>query len=89
MEKYNDIEILNLGEGKGYTIKEIAEIIKEAVGWGGEFVFDPSRPDGAPKKVLDVSRMKRVLGWESKTPIKEGVRKAIEWYMNNFIGGKR
>jgi len=85
MERYEEIDILNLGEGKGYTIKEIAEIIKEAVGWEGEFVFDPARPDGAPRKVLDVNKMRRVLGWEPKTPIREGIRKTVEWYMQNVL----
>jgi len=89
MEKYNDIEILNLGEGKGYTIKELAEMIKGAVGWEGEFVFDPSRPDGAPQKILDTGRMKRLLGWEPKTSIKNGLGKTVGWYMNNFIGRER
>lgn len=80
MEKYNDIEILNMGEGKGYTIREIAQTIKEAISWEGEFVFDASRPDGAPKKILNVDKMRRVLDWEPKTSIKEGIRKAVEWY---------
>jgi len=85
IEKYNDIEILNLGEGKGYTIREVAQQIKEAVGWEGEFIFDPSRPDGAPKKILDVATMKRVLDWEPRTRIKEGVRKTVEWYKENIV----
>lgn len=84
MEKYNDIEILNLGEGRGYTIKEIAEMINEAVDWKGEFVFDPSHPDGAPKKILDVCKMKRALGWEPKTSIKEGIGKTVGWYIENI-----
>ncbi len=85
MDKYDDIEILNLGEGRGYTIKEIAEIIKAVVGWEGEFVFDPSRPDGAPKKILDVTRMKKALDWEPKTSIREGIKKATEWYIDNMV----
>jgi nucleoside-diphosphate-sugar epimerase len=91
MEKYNDIRILNLGEGKGYTIKETAEMIKEAVGWDGEYAFDTSRLDGAPTKVLDVRRMKEALGWQPKTPIREGIRKTVKWYMKNMVqsrGGK-
>lgn len=83
MEKCNDIEIMNLGEGKGYTIKEIAEFIKETTGWDGEFAFDPSKPDGAPKKILDVSKMKSVLNWQPKTGIREGIRKTVEWYGKN------
>lgn len=85
MEKYDDIEILNLGEGKGYTIIEIAQTVKEAVGWEGEFVFDRSRPDGALKKILDIDKMKKTLGWEPKTRIKEGIMKAVEWYMENIV----
>ena len=81
----------NLGEGKGYTIKETAEMIKEAVGWDGEYAFDTSRLDGAPTKVLDVRRMKEALGWQQKTPIREGIRKTVKWYMKNMVqsrGGK-
>lgn len=83
MEKYDDIEIMNLGEGKGYTIAEIAEITRKSVGWKGRFVFDPSRPDGAPRKILDVSRMKRLLGWEPETTLEDGITKTVEWYMKN------
>jgi GDP-L-fucose synthase len=83
MERYDEIGILNLGDGRGYTIRETAEMIKEAVGWDGEYVFDHSRPDGAPKKVLDVARMREVLGWQPKTPIKDGIRRTVEWYMKN------
>lgn len=85
MEKYDDIEIINLGEGRGYTIKDITEMIKEAVGWKGEFVFDPSRPDGAPRKILDVSKMKEKLLWEPKTRIKEGISKTVAWYLKDMV----
>lgn len=83
MKKYDDIEIMNIGEGKGYTIKEIAYMIKDAVNWHGEFVFNTLKPDGAPKKILDVSKMKSVLGWEPKIDIKEGILKTVEWYIEN------
>ncbi len=90
MEKYDDIDILNLGEGEGYTIRDVAEMIREAVGWEGEFLFDPNRPDGAPRKILDVSKMRKVLDWEPKTPIREGIKRAVEWYTQNVLhkGGK-
>lgn len=83
MEKYIDIEIMNIGQGKGYTIKEIAYMVKDAANWKGQFVFDTSKPDGAPKKILDVSKMRSILGWEPKTEIKEGIRKTVEWYIEN------
>ncbi len=85
MEKYDEIEIMNLGEGKGYTIRVIASMIKAAVGWAGEFTFDTSRPDGAPKKILDVSKMKKILNWEPNTSIQEGINKTISWYMSKMI----
>jgi GDP-L-fucose synthase len=78
---YNDIEIMNIGTGIGFSIKEIANMVKLAADWGGEFVFDRSRPDGAPKKILDVSRMKEVLNWWPKTNIEQGIRKTVEWYL--------
>ncbi|OQX52318.1 MAG: hypothetical protein B5M53_08980 [Candidatus Cloacimonas sp. 4484_209] len=84
MEKYNDIEVMNIGEGKGYTIKEIAYMIKDAAGWEGGFEFDTSRPDGAPKKILDISKMKSILNWEPKTDIKEGIRKTVGWYIKSL-----
>lgn len=80
-EKYDEIEIMNIGQGKGYTIKEIAHAIKQAVGWEGDFSFDTSKPDGAPKKVLDVSKMKSVLGWEPPTDLGTGIQKTVDWYM--------
>jgi len=92
MERYDDIEILNLGGGKGYTIREMAEMIREAVGWKGKFAYDLTRPDGAPRKILDNSKMRRLLGCEPKTPIREGIRKTVDWYMQNVLqeqGGGR
>ncbi|MBA7491958.1 GDP-L-fucose synthase [subsurface metagenome] len=85
VEKYDDIAILNLGEGKGYPIKETAEMIREAVSWEGEFVFDTNRPDGAPRKILDVKKMKKLLGWQPETRIRDGIRKTVEWYMQNEL----
>jgi len=83
MEKYNDIEVMNIGEGKGYTIKKIAYLIKDVVCWDGKFEFDTSMPDGAPKKIMDISKVKSVLDWTPKTDIKSGIKKAVEWYMTN------
>ena len=80
MEKYDEIGVMNIGEGKGYTITEIAEFIRDTSGWSGKFVYDKTRPDGAPKKVLDVSKMERVLGWSPITDIKTGIAKTVEWY---------
>ena len=59
------------------------DMIKIAVDWDGHFIFDTSRPDGAPRKILDVSRMRSILDWEPKTSIQEGITKTVEWYIEN------
>ena len=82
---YDDIEIMNIGTGIGLTIREIAEMIKHAAGWKGDFVYDITKPDGAPKKILDVSRMKQILGWVPRTTIYEGIRKTVHWYTQNQV----
>lgn len=89
MEKYNEINIMNIGQGKGCTIREIAEMIKREVEWEGQFVFDPNRPDGAPKKILDVSKMKSILNWEPNTPISYGIKLTVQWYTENITGGEK
>jgi GDP-L-fucose synthase len=78
MEKYSasDIgEFVNIGIGKEITIRELAELIAKVVGFRGKLVFDSSKPDGTPRKLLDVSRL-RALGWEGKTGFREGIGKA-------------
>lgn len=85
MENYSDIQPMNLGEGKGYTIKKIAYLIKEAASWEGRFTFDTSRPDGAPKKVMNVSKMKNHLNWTFNTDLKEGIKRTVTWYQNNKL----
>jgi GDP-L-fucose synthase len=82
---YDDIEIMNIGTGTGLTIREIAEMIKHAAGWKGDFVYDITKPDGAPKKILDVSRMRQILGWVPRTTIYEGIRKTVHWYTQNQV----
>jgi GDP-L-fucose synthase len=72
-------EIVNIGVGKDITIKELALLIADIVGFDGELTFDASYPDGAPRKLLDVSRM-TALGWEARTELRDGIAKAYtEW----------
>lgn len=78
-ERYDAIDILNLGRGEGYSIRELAETIRELLGWDGEFVYDTERPDGAPAKVFNVSRMVAKLGWRPATSLREGLRETLEW----------
>lgn len=82
-ERYNEIEILNIGGGEGYSIRQLAEAIRDLLGWQGEFAYDATRPDGAPAKIFDTSKMIRKLGWRPPTSLQEGLRKAIEWFAQN------
>lgn len=84
MEKYNasDIgEFVNIGAGKELTIRELAELIADVVDFRGAFVFDASKPDGTPRKLLDVTRL-RALGWQAKTGIKDGIEMAYRNYLD-------
>ncbi len=72
MNNYNENEIINVGIGSDITIKELAEIIKDVIGYKGQFRFDSSKPDGMPRKLLNVDKINR-LGWKAKTDIKTGI----------------
>ncbi len=73
---------INIGAGKDVTIRELAEIIKEVTGFRGELKFDSSQPDGTPKKLLDVSRLKQ-LGWQAQIGLKEGLKSTYDWFLKN------
>lgn len=73
---------LNAGTGRDCTIRELAERISDVVGFGGEVEFDTSKPDGTPRKRLDVSRMD-ALGWSAKTSLEDGLRETYGWYLEN------
>lgn len=73
-------EFINIGRGEEIRIKELAPLIKGIAGFEGEIKYDPSKPDGTPRKLLDISRMKS-LGWQPKTALEEGVRRTYEWYL--------
>jgi GDP-L-fucose synthase len=76
-------EPLNIGTGIGTSIKELAKIIGQLTGYQGEIVWDTSKPDGVSRKVLDISRMKSVLGWEPPTSLEDGLARTIRWYVEN------
>ena len=75
---------INVGTGQDVTIRELAETIARVTGFGGELVFDPSRPDGTPRKLLDVSRLK-ALGWEARIGLEAGLRDAYGWYREHGV----
>ncbi len=73
---------VNLGTGIDVTIRELAETVKEVVGFKGDLIFDPTKPDGTPRKLLDVSRVNS-LGWQAKTPFKEGLARTYAWFLEH------
>ena len=77
-------EFINIGVGKEITIRELAELIAEIIGFRGKLVFDSSKPDGTPRKLLDVSRF-QALGWQAKTSFREGIAKAYADYLKNVL----
>ncbi len=79
MNQYNEAEPINVGFGTDVMIGELAEKIKEIVGFTGNIVYDKSKPDGTPRKLLDVSKINK-LGWQAQTTLEEGLKKTIKWY---------
>lgn len=79
MENYSSDEHINVGTGEDIAIKELALIIKKVVGYKGEIVHDLTKPDGTPRKLLDVTKLNK-SGWRAKTTLKEGIEKVYKWY---------
>ena len=82
MNNYNDNYHINIGTGKDITIKELAELIKEIVGYRGEIRFDATKPDGTPRRLLDVSKL-HATGWKHKIELREGIQSTYEWFKSN------
>jgi GDP-L-fucose synthase len=85
MEKYDEIGFVNIGCGEDISIKDLVHLISEVIGFHGEIRFDTSKPDGTPRKLMDVSRMKS-LGWSPKISLREGIALA---YRDFLSGGVR
>jgi GDP-L-fucose synthase len=82
-EVYEGTEPINLGSDQEITIRETAETIARHVGFDGELRWDPSKPDGQPRRRVDASRAERLLGWRARTPFDDGLRATIDWYLAN------
>lgn len=85
MENYDAKELppfINIGTGKDISIKKLAELIKNIVGYKGEMAWDTSKPDGMPRKVVDVT-IANELGWQAKVSLEEGIKKTYEWFLKN------
>ena len=74
---------INIGVGEDITIKDLASLIKEIVGFKGEFHYDESKPDGTMQKLTDTSKLKK-LGWEYKTSLHDGIKLMYNWYLENI-----
>ena len=83
INEYSGEEHVNVGTGTDVSIKELAQLICNVVGYTGKIVFDTSKPDGTPKKLLDVSKINS-LGWKAKVSLEEGIRKTYEWYLKEY-----
>ncbi|MEM9056341.1 MAG: GDP-L-fucose synthase [Pseudomonadota bacterium] len=82
MRHYDEPAIVNVGVGEDISIAELAALIARTVGFEGDLVFDPSKPDGTPRKLLDVSRLSE-LGWRASIGLEQGVAQTYEWYLDN------
>ena len=82
-EKYDSEEHLNVGTGKDLSIKELASLVAKKAGFAGQIEWDASKPDGTPRKVLDVTRL-RALGWEPRISLEAGIVETIQWFESNY-----
>jgi GDP-L-fucose synthase len=81
MKVYSEAELINIGTGEDITIAEFARVVARVVGFNGTISYDPSRPDGTPRKLLDVGRLDK-LGWRAKTSLQDGIRLAYQAYLS-------
>ncbi len=88
LENYDDPQTINVGVGEDLTIKELAELVQQVVGFEGELEWDTSKPDGTPRKILDVSRLTD-LGWKPEIGLEEGIRSTYAWFLDNVSSGAR
>ncbi len=79
-ERYNKAEPLNVGSGREVTIRELVDLIVRLTGFGGHITWDPSKPDGQPRRRLDISKAEKEFGFNAKTPLEVGLRNSIQWF---------
>ncbi len=82
-EKYDSPDPVNIGAGREITIKDLTELVAKLSGFSGKIAWDPTKPDGQPRRCLDTSRAKERFGFAAKTTLEEGLKKTIEWYEKN------
>jgi GDP-L-fucose synthase len=82
LENYDDDVAINVGVGEDVSIKELAELVQKTTGFKGTIAWDTSKPDGTPRKLLDVSRATS-LGWKAQISLEDGIRSTYQWYKEN------
>jgi len=82
-ERYEGAEPVNLGSGQEIAIRDLVEVIAEEVGFRGEIVWNRSKPNGQPRRCLDVSRAREMFGFEARTDFREGLKRTVEWYVGH------
>ncbi|HEY0582270.1 MAG TPA: GDP-mannose 4,6-dehydratase, partial [Chloroflexota bacterium] len=80
LERYDDPEPVNLGSGMEISIRDLVELIAELTGFEGDLRFDPTKPDGQPRRQLDTTRARERFGWQAQTDFRTGLRATIDWY---------
>ncbi len=85
MQHYDDEDIVNIGVGSDLSIGDLASLVKDVVGYRGEIVYDTSKPDGTPRKLVDVSRITG-LGWRARIPLEDGVASTYRWFLEHVAG---
>jgi GDP-L-fucose synthase len=84
LEKYDSPEIINVGCGEDISIRELAVLICDIVGFGGELAWDLTKPDGTPRKLLDVTKL-QALGWKPSIPLRDGIAQTYQWFLANYV----
>ena len=82
MNNYEDGGMINAGSGQEVSIRELTVLVAEAVGYPGEIIWDMSKPDGTPRKIMDSSRL-NALGWTAKTSLRDGLAQMYAWFLKN------
>lgn len=83
MNHYDGVDFVNIGTGQEVSIKELAHLVQSAVGYEGDLTFDSSKPDGTPRKLMDVSRINN-LGWQARTSLEQGIESTYEWFKLHY-----
>jgi GDP-L-fucose synthase len=83
MQRYNEPGIINIGVGEDLTIRTLAELVKRVVGFTGDIRWDADKPDGTPRKLLDINLIRK-YGWQAKISLEEGLRQTYQWFREHF-----